>query len=69
MDDIDAEEVWQFNFFLEPAAKANVERAKADELMNLIIAWAEANDCQIGGGYKTPPPENANPEELFPLDG
>lgn len=57
MPDNDAEPVWLFRFGLEGEGGLPVSRALAEELLDLIIKWAEENDCQVGGGYRAPKPE------------
>lgn len=46
-------EEWKFSFGLG-VTKPNetISRSKCDELLDLIIEWAEANDLGVGGGYR-----------------
>ena len=50
----DTEEVWLFKLFLESDNGEELHFKNANELMDLIILWAEKNGCQIGGGYRKP---------------
>ena len=45
---------WHFDFGLQ-AMKPDqlIPESKCDELLDVIIAWAEKNDLGIGGGYTT----------------
>jgi hypothetical protein len=43
---------WDFHFGLcGNKASRLIPRSKCDELLDLIIEWAESNDLGIGGGY------------------
>jgi hypothetical protein len=44
---------WHFDFGL-CATKSNqfIPDSKCDELLDIIIEWAEKNDYGIGGGYR-----------------
>ena len=59
------EEVWLFNFALEGEALGKIERKKAEELMEVIIEWAENNGCQVGGGYRAPRQGEFEENRLF----
>lgn len=43
---------WLFDFGLEKVDGTTISVETAEELIDVIIAWAESNDCQIGGGYR-----------------
>ena len=44
---------WKFSFGL-CVTKTNetIPRSKCDELLDLIIQWAETNNLGVGGGYQ-----------------
>lgn len=46
--------VWIFEFGLERRDGLCFSREAPEELLDVIIKWAEDNDCQIGGGYRNP---------------
>ena len=48
---------WMFTFGLEGEGDKPVSRDLAEELLLLIVKWAEENECQIGGGFRPPEPE------------
>jgi hypothetical protein len=60
-----SEEVWLFKFALESENGEKLERKKTDELMDTIIAWAEKNNCQIGGGYRKPSNDEVDDSPIF----
>ena len=47
-------EYWAFRFCLEAEDGSLVPRGQAEELLEVIVEWAEARDLQIGGGYREP---------------
>ena len=53
---------WMFRFSLERVDGAPMEIDLPEKLLGAIVEWAEANDCQIGGGYSEP--EEENPGEV-----
>ncbi len=53
----ETQSVWLFRFGLEGEAGAPIRRALAEALLDRIIEWAEENECQIGGGYRPPAPD------------
>jgi hypothetical protein len=65
----DSLEEWAFEFGL-CANKPHqlVAYAKAEELMNLIVRWAEDNDLGIGGGFRRYDPDELSPFPLRPPD-
>ena len=60
-----SEEVWLFNFALESEDGNKLERNKANDLMDVIIQWAEKNGCQIGGGYRAPTKGEFDSQKIF----
>ena len=57
--------VWLFRFALEHEKDKPLERSTAEELMDLIVAWAETNSLQIGGGYRRPRPDELTAGPIF----
>ncbi|UHQ20901.1 hypothetical protein LVB87_07130 [Lysobacter sp. KIS68-7] len=57
---------WGFSFALESGDGRQLSRDTADELFDVIIAWAEARGHQIGGGYRGVD-NDASTEDVFPL--
>ena len=44
---------WEFRFGLCGNEMGQmIPRSKCDELLDVIIEWAEANDLGIGGGFR-----------------
>ncbi|MBL4604147.1 MAG: hypothetical protein JKY02_00330 [Flavobacteriaceae bacterium] len=66
-DKHDNEECWLFNFAIESADGTKLARKNADILMDEIILWAEANNCQIGGGYRAPEKGEFDNKNLYDL--
>ncbi len=51
-DDSDLHPEWSFQFILQSRDGASpVPESRCEELLDLAIAWAEANELAIGGGY------------------
>jgi hypothetical protein len=44
-------EEWEFTFGLCAQDKCLIPNSKCDELLDLIIDWAEKNGFGVGGGY------------------
>jgi hypothetical protein len=44
-------EEWEFTFGLCSQDERRIPSSKCDELLDLVINWAEKNECGIGGGY------------------
>jgi hypothetical protein len=65
MKNIDHTIVWLFRFALEKEDGTYVEREIADSLFEKIIEWAEANGCQVGGGYRAPTEEELADGPIF----
>ena len=43
---------WNFNFGLYTNNSSDlIPDSKCEELFDIIIAWAEANNLSLGGGY------------------
>jgi hypothetical protein len=57
------EQLWIFRFALEREDGAPVERELPERLLGEIVRWAEANGCQIGGGYRPPSADEAEVSE------
>ncbi len=53
----DTAPVWLFDFALESESGEPVSSNVPDELMDVIIDWAEKRDLQVGGGFRAPRPE------------
>ncbi len=51
--------VWMFRFGLEREDGQTIGAAGPEELLDVIIKWAEDNDYQIGGGYSAPTEEES----------
>jgi len=45
---------WMFRFGLERVDGAPFGAEVAEELLDVITAWAEARDLQVGGGFVPP---------------
>lgn len=44
---------WSFQFILQSSdGESPVPEARCNELLDLIIAWAELSQLAIGGGYE-----------------
>ena len=56
---------WIFRFTLEHESAKPVDRSTAEQLMQRIVAWAEAEDLQIGGGYRCPKPDELKQGPIF----
>lgn len=56
---------WEFNFALAPNKQEKVAYIKAEELMDVIIEWAENNDCLVGGGFRNA--DNDSQPEPYPM--
>lgn len=50
----DSSEVWLYDFVLESVSGEEVDCQIAEQLMENIIEWVEANGFQIGGGCRKP---------------
>lgn len=61
-------ESWLFHFWLEAQDGSAIDYATAEELFEQLIAWVEARNLQIGGGFRAPTEEEMNPEP-FPIRG
>lgn len=51
--------VWVYRFAIEHEQGLLVGDEMPEALMNVIVAWAEENQLQIGGGYRLPNAEDA----------
>jgi hypothetical protein len=52
MDSDEVRTEWEFRFELCGNTTGQlIPRSKCDELLDLIVAWAESNNLGIGGGY------------------
>ena len=54
MSDEELQPVWLFRFALESETGVPISQSVAEELLDLIVRWAEENECQVGGGYRPP---------------
>jgi hypothetical protein len=43
---------WHFNFGLSTPDSSLIPESKCDELLDLIIDWAEQHGYGVGGGYR-----------------
>lgn len=59
---------WVFHFVLEAQDGRPLPPSTAEALIDQIIAWIEERGLQIGGGFREPTYEEANPAPL-PLRG
>ncbi len=60
---------WRFRFGLCATRDGQlISRSKCDELMDVIVNWAEANDLGVGGGYRGFSDEEKKPFKLKPED-
>jgi len=49
----DSKSEWHFDFGLySKITNQDVPREKCEQLMDMIIDWAEQNEIHIGGGYR-----------------
>ena len=48
---IDSQKEWNFNFGIYANDDSLIEDKKCEELMNLIVKWAEDNNFSVGGGF------------------
>ena len=54
---------WEFRFGLCGSKEGQlIPREKCDELLDVIVSWAEANSLGIGGGYR--PFEPDEPDKI-----
>ena len=51
------QQAWLFRFGLERRDGERFPHQVAEELMAVIVAWAEARGLQVGGGFAPPPPD------------
>ena len=57
--------VWIFRFTIEHESGSPVDRATAEALMENIVKWSETKGLQVGGGYRSPKPEELEPGPIF----
>ena len=56
------EQAWVFCFFLEAQDGRLLSSSAAEDLLDQIISWVEEKGLQIGGGFRPPTHDEANPE-------
>lgn len=61
MIDENNEQAWVFYFFLEAQDGRSLPSSAAEDLLDQIISWVEGKGLQIGGGFRPPTHEEANP--------
>jgi hypothetical protein len=60
-----SEQVWLFNITLEKEDGSKFDSNYPEELLNIIVNWAEQNQLQIGGGYRAPTHEEMQDGPVF----
>ena len=62
MSDENSEQAWVFYFFLEAQDGRLLAPSTAEDLLDQIISWVEEKGLQVGGGFRPPTYEEANPK-------
>ncbi|MBW3542572.1 MAG: hypothetical protein KY476_20100 [Planctomycetes bacterium] len=57
--------VWLFDFALESETGEPVAAERAEQLLDMIVAWAEERQLQVGGGYRPPSDEELQQGSTF----